>query len=276
MNASTMNASTHDKWTAMWMSLAAPGAGQLWAGHWSCVLWMSAAAALAVGWSFVEHGPGHSLGWVVAALSLAWLSARHAKRLFEGDAGDAHRLPGLVSRVSCSPPRGRAVAVRLEIDIPRPPSTVWPFMADAPRFLCIDPFHEKVIPMRAKLGAGVDLAIEHSTFGFKSMRFGRLLRWREGQGYAFSDLSARGRHRGFPHVFFVDLEPLNQGAACRLVIDVRGKWTSPWIPPRMSAWWLCWVAGEHARLLRAAAAAMMTEHDAGNSVEQAPPACEPS
>jgi hypothetical protein len=93
--------------------------------------------------------------------------------------------------------------------------------------------------------------LEHAAFGFTSIRFGRLLRWDEGRGYAFSDLSARGPGRGFPHVFFVTVEP-GEGARTWLRVRVRGRWTARWLPAVLRQWWLRYVCAEHARLLRAA------------------------
>jgi hypothetical protein len=124
--------------------------------------------------------------------------------------------------------------------------------------LTIDPFHDQVTLMRAEPRVGVDLVLHHNVFGLRFLRFGRILSWREGKSYAFSDLSRHDRPRegrrhcgpwqGFPHVFFVEIVP--QGAdRCQLVITVRGKWTSRLMPVVVAPLWLRWVCIEHARLL---------------------------
>jgi hypothetical protein len=135
---------------------------------------------------------------------------------------------------------------------------MWKRVSDLPDFLTIDPFHEQVTLQRAQPCAGVDLALHHNMFGLRFVRFGRILSWREGRSYAFSDLSRhdrpregrrhRGRWQGFPHVFFVEI--VSQGDdRCQLVIKVRGKWTSRLMPVVVARLWLRWVFIEHARLL---------------------------
>jgi hypothetical protein len=140
--------------------------------------------------------------------------------------------------------------MRIELELARSADALWGAVADFPRFVGADPFHRRVIALGGKLSAGVPLALEHCAFGFSFWRFGKLLRWREGQSLAFSDLSARGPHHGFPHVFFVDV--LSLGAErSRLVVTVRGKWTAAWVPHWLRRCWLSYVCREHARLLAA-------------------------
>lgn len=158
----------------------------------------------------------------------------------------------LAIRVSCAPPRGRAVQVRIELDLARSRDDVWREISDLPRFLTVDPFHEQIVLMRKPARAGVDIAIAHRVLGHRFFRFGRILRWREQEHYLFSDLSRHGPKRGFPHVFDVRLTPLTRtlpGPLCRLSIEVRGKWTSRAIPVWLGRHWLRLVCGEHARLL---------------------------
>lgn len=76
-------------------------------------------------------------------------------------------------------------------------------------------------------------------------------------GSWISDLSARGCRRGFPHVFMIDVAPLNlpsnlPGEQSRLTITICGKWTSAWLPLSIGRWWLWAVCREHGRLLRKA------------------------
>jgi hypothetical protein len=130
-------------------------------------------------------------------------------------------------------------------------ATAWRRVSDLPAFLTIDPFHERVVLMRDAPAAGVDLVLWHNAFGRRFARFGRILSWREGCGYTFSDLSPRGPRHGFPHVFAVAVDPLpGRAEQSRLTIAVRGKWTSPLVPAAIGRWWIWLVCREHARLLR--------------------------
>jgi hypothetical protein len=230
-----------DKWTAFLLSLTVPGAGQLWARRWNCLGWFMAAAALSV--------IPLPLAARVAALALLGLgSAEHAKRCLESARrGGA----GSIARVSCEHMSGTAVDLRIDLDVPRPCGEVWGIVADLPTFLCVDPFHVHVGILGPRIEPGAALVLEHRAFGLTFLRFGRLLRWDEGRGYAFSDLSARGPGRGFPHAFFVTVEP-GEGARTWLRVRVRGRWTARWVPLRLARWWLRYVCVEHARLLQAA------------------------
>jgi hypothetical protein len=240
-----------DKWTAFASSLAIPGLGQLAAGNWSCVGWL--AAAIALGSVARQFGLPTYLA-VGAMIVLGLISAEHAKRLLERR---SIVRSGITSRVTVRRPRGRGVSIRMEVDSALSAPQMWRRISDLPDFLTIDPFHERVTPMRAETGAGVDIALYHNVFGLRFVRFGRILSWREGRSYAFSDLSRhdrpregrrhRGRRQGFPHVFFVEIIP--QGDRCQLVITVRGKWTSRMMPVVVARLWLRWVFLEHARLL---------------------------
>jgi hypothetical protein len=184
---------------------------------------------------------------VFALIGLA--SAEHARRLAELS-GHRPKTPGIQSRVTRRGPRGRSVSLSICLDVPRAEDEVWRRIADLPAFLTIDPFHVQVTLMRSAPAAGVDLVLEHRAFGLNMRRYGRLLYWRAGHGYALSDLSALGANRGFPHVFFVSLNAMGRQRT-RLIIDVRGKWTCPWIPVWLGMLWLRWVMADHARLLRA-------------------------
>ena len=247
------NDTSQDKWTAFVMSLAVPGAGQLLAGSWSCLAWFGAAGMAAVTRAVFEPtAPVPALVFQLAAWAILSLSsAEHAKRCLEPHAGRSHVAR---SSVSFGPARGANVDLRIELEIVRPHDEVWKTVADLPRFACVDPFHSRVIVMGPQLRAGVDLTLEHRAFGLSHLRFGRLLKWRERCGYAFSDLSARGSKRGFPHVFFLTVEPLAAEPLERscVRIHVRGKWTAWWTPRWIARLWLWYIATEHVRLLRSA------------------------
>lgn len=145
--------------------------------------------------------------------------------------------------------RWPAVALRFHIDLPRPAAEVWPHVADLRRFACHDLFHRRLIVLAPTLRPGAALAIEHAALGVRRMRFGRLLWWREGRGYAFSDLSARGPRHGFPHIFVVELDDRGE-RECRLRLSVRGRWTARLVPRPLARLWLRAVMAAHARILR--------------------------
>ncbi len=242
---------TIGKWTAYWLSLCLPGMGQLLAGSQWCVPWFAGIVFL---WCIVNVSVLQvaAPAGVVFSVLLALLSAEHAKRLLEPSrsaraGGSKPRM-----RVRCMEVGRAAVDLRSELFLDRPVDEVWSEMADFARFTCIDPFHERVIVQAAELRPGVDLILVHRIFGFRFLRFGRLLTWREGHGYAFSDLSGRYKRHGFPHVFFYTVESVDDSAlhSSRLTVSVRGKWTSPWASRRVGMWWLRYVCYEHARLLR--------------------------
>lgn len=243
-----------EKWTAFYLSLLAPGAGQLYARQWSCVPWFLATGLIATlaacgnahAWSASPWG--QFLG--LAVLGLA--SAEHAKRCLEPRRRQ-RGAPSVRTRVRCDRSRGAVVDLQIEVDVPRPPAEVWAIVKDLPRFACVDPFHQRVIVLGPALKPGVELVLEHCAFGIRFRRFGRLLSWHEGRGYGFSDLSARGPGRGFPHAFFVTVTPAGLGKAerTRLMLRVRGKWTARFVPLWLGQCWLRYVCSEHARLLRA-------------------------
>ena len=238
------------KWTAFLLSAAVPGAGQLAARSWTCLAWFAAAglvlAASARAGRLIEDAV-----WLLplqfgAGLALCLLSAEHAKRLLER--GKRHGGCVVDSQVSCAAGNGRQVEVVISLDVARSPEQLWLQVSDLPRFLTIDPFHHEVILMRDCPAKGVDLVLSHNAFARRFLRFGRILAWREGVGYTFSDLSARGPRVGFPHVFMVAIEP--EGCHSKLTIRVRGRWTSRMVPVWLGRLWIRLVCREHARLLR--------------------------
>ena len=236
------------KWTAYWLSLCLPGMGQLMAGSQWCIPWFAGIILL---WCIVNVSGLQVVApaGVVFSVLLALLSAEHAKRLLEPSR--AGRSQPRV-RVRCRKVGRAAVDLRIELFLDRPVGEVWSEMADFARFTCVDPFHDRVIVQAAEFQPGVDLILVHRIFGFRFLRFGRLLTWREGHGYAFSDLSGRNKRHGFPHVFFYSVDSVGDSAVhgSRLTVCVRGKWTSSWASRRVGMWWLRYVGYEHARLLR--------------------------
>jgi hypothetical protein len=243
-----------DKWLVFVMSLVVPGSGQLAAGHVSCLAWFGIAGlvvALHSRFGDEYHGP---MGWLSASvwIVLAIVSAEHAKRCLEPRGCRTIQKRIVCRQMSCHLP-GDRVSMRVVLAIARPVQELWLDVADFTQFLCVDPFHSRVTVLAKAMAPGVDLAIEHRAFGLSLMRFGRLLMWREGCGYAFSDISARGPSHGFPHVFFVNVASDRgaDGHRSVLTIDVRGKWTARYVPRLLRACWLKFVMAEHARLIAA-------------------------
>ncbi|MEK6233796.1 MAG: hypothetical protein N2C14_03705 [Planctomycetales bacterium] len=238
---------SHNRWSAFWLSLAAPGAGHLLAGSGWCFFWFAAAALIVAASTWLPADPLVPRVQFVAAVCLGLLSAEHAKRAFENRVYP--RGSGVVRKeVRSRRPRGQALDSRIELVIACPARVLWKKIADVERFLLIDPFHVSFHVAGGIARGGAECLIEHRAFGCRFFRRGRFLWWRPEKGYAFSDLSARGCKRGFPHVFFVTVDALDS-QQCRLRIHVRGRWRSRWIPPWLGRWWVHYVSREHARLL---------------------------
>jgi hypothetical protein len=252
-----------DKWTAFLLSLAVPGAGQLCAGSVTCLAWFLAAGLLAWFWIVLQQESWNAAligGQFVTLMLLGVCSAEHAKRLLEPRGTKTSRSAGGTYQVCRTRRRGRGIEIRVELAVPLSSAELWKRVSDLPAFLTIDPFHERVVLMRDKPAAGVDLVLWHNAFGRRFARFGRILSWREGEGYTFSDLSQHGPRCGFPHVFCIAITPGGERGHedrlkpelqhSRLSIAVRGKWTSPLVPVFIGRGWIWLVCREHARLLR--------------------------
>jgi hypothetical protein len=125
------------------------------------------------------------------------------------------------------------------IPIPMPLTTTWGQLRDFHRFAALDHFHASIKINGNIPRAGASMLILHRFGCFKIIRSGRILRWQENVGYAFSDLSTRGNHRGFPHVIALHLESQTL-TSCRLHVRVDGRWTAP-VPKWIAKLWLRWV-----------------------------------
>ena len=242
-----------DKWTAFWLSLIIPGAGQLAARSWSAAPWLLAGVGLALLLSpqWFAGSVGATVVRVGVFTTLGLLSAEHAKRLLENRRPAADKPACRRYGVACRRSRGRAIDVLVTLEFPRPCQELWPIIADLPTFLVIDPFHDRVILQSLPAAKGVDLVLSHNAFGSRFLRFGRIIAWNEGSGYTFSDLSGRNKTTGFPHVFRVAIRPGEAAgdSASTLTIRVRGRWTSKVFPSLIGRLWVTWVCREHARLL---------------------------
>lgn len=131
------------------------------------------------------------------------------------------------------------------VRVPLSALTVWGQMRDVRRFLTADPLHCRVEALAgagAPLRQSTELRIHHRLLGFGVVRRGRICAWREGSGYAVSDLSMRGVRVGFPHVCTYRVEPLGPTAS-QMVLGARGVWTATWMPRWLVRAWLAWVLG---------------------------------
>ncbi len=137
---------------------------------------------------------------------------------------------------------GRQGRVRCEAVIPLalPAGSVWGQLRDFHRFAAHDYFHADIQVEGGVPQAGARLRLSHRYAGFHVVRVGRILWWREGEGFAFSDLSVKGPQHGFPHVFVLRVEAIDHDHS-KLHVVVRGKWTAMWVPPWARWAWLSWV-----------------------------------
>lgn len=142
--------------------------------------------------------------------------------------------------------------VRAEYDLALQMSaaTLWGQMRDVERFCAMDPLHRKVTVRSTTFPPrGAGMVIQHRLLGVGPDRVGRILRWREGRGYAFSDLSQRGTSVGFPHVCAYEIRA-TAADSCVLTISARGIWTQRLLPRILVRAWLGYVLCETARCIR--------------------------
>jgi hypothetical protein len=133
----------------------------------------------------------------------------------------------------------RRVICSRTLEFPIPAGAVWGQMRDFYSTARHDPFHAHIQIDGHRPRAGAELLIEHRYLLARIVRHGRILRWQEGTGFAFSDLSRSDSARGFPHVVSYRLEAVDPGN-CRLHIRVTGRWTFPG-PRWIGRLWLMWV-----------------------------------
>ena len=145
--------------------------------------------------------------------------------------------------------RRGAVDCRAAIDLPLSALSTWGQIRDFHRYARQDFFHAKIVVEGELPRQGARLTLSHRYLGLVVARVGRILIWREGIGYAFSDLSTRGPRAGFPHVLGYRIEPISE-SRCRLHIQVRGRWTATHVPRWAAHLWLVWVFGHVVRTVR--------------------------
>jgi hypothetical protein len=132
---------------------------------------------------------------------------------------------------------GRVVC-EAQLPLPLSARQAWGQLRDFHRYAAHDHFHAGFTIQGEVPRAGAGLTIEHRYGPFRLQRVGRIVRWREGDGYAFSDLSLRGTGRSFPHV--MSLRVADKPGGCVVTVRVTGRWTAP-TPRWMARLWLAWV-----------------------------------
>lgn len=125
--------------------------------------------------------------------------------------------------------RAGRVSAAISLDLPLAAISVWGQMRDLPGFATLDPFHDRIELLSNADGGppprpapGVAIRLHHRCGPIRPVRKGRILAWREGCEYSFSDLSQRGTSVGFPHIYTYRVERLGEGAS-RLSLTVRGR-----------------------------------------------------
>ena len=237
------------KWTACLLSLAVPGTGQLLAGSATAFGWfLTAGLATVVAVAMTDDSPAALVYCVQFSLwlMLGTASAWHALQLME-TRSPWQRSRGSTSTVVCDAGSGRAIKAKIVIATNLSQAQLWRRIRRLEDFLTIDPFHEQVTLMRDQPAQGVDVVLHHNAFGRRFPRFGRILWWREGEGFAISDLSSRNPHAGFPHVFTYHIE--SSGDTASLHIDITGRWTSRLVPTWLGRIWIRLICRYHAMLL---------------------------
>lgn len=134
----------------------------------------------------------------------------------------------------------RRVRLCASLELPCSTEQVWERMQDFERFATLDPIHSAVRLIDSHPLQGAQITIQHRLCGVCIERSGRILRWRACEEIAFSDISRRGPHCGFPHVTIFRLTPITRSRS-RWSIDVRGKWTMPLLPRWMARIWMTWI-----------------------------------
>ena len=134
------------------------------------------------------------------------------------------------------------VDCRADIRLDVPATSVWGQLRDFRRYASHDYFHRDIRVAGGEVRQGAAIRLSHAFAGFRVERVGRILVWREGHGFAFSDLSEKGPRVGFPHVLSVSVDALHDNQSI-VHLRVRGRWTARWVPRFVRQIWLYWVFG---------------------------------
>ncbi len=132
------------------------------------------------------------------------------------------------------------VSLKIDVETPMPATEAWRQLTDLRRFACVDIFHRRLIWAARENKVGGTFFLEHKFLFWSVMRNGRVLTWREGSSYSFSDLSERDPQLGFPHVYCFRVEPL-AGGCSRVTLQITGRWTAQWIPRPLVRIWFRWI-----------------------------------
>ena len=136
--------------------------------------------------------------------------------------------------------QGWRVVCRAEFELPVSLPVAWGQLRDFRRFAAQDFFHAAVRVSPGGARAGAALEIDHRFGPFRTTRVGRILQWREDEGYSFSDLSANDARSAFPHTYTYRLRAAAPGR-CTVEITIAGRWTTTWVPRPLVRLWLLWV-----------------------------------
>ncbi len=136
--------------------------------------------------------------------------------------------------------RSRRVECSARVKLPMSTGRAWGQLRDFARTAGDDHFHESIVIDGGVPRAGASIHIRHQYFCCIVHRIGRIVRWTEAKGFAFSDLSRRGPRKGFPHVMSITLLSEQDGAGSTMLIRITGRWTAP-TPRWMARVWLWWV-----------------------------------
>ncbi len=239
----------------MALSMVVPGSGYLWMGSGLALIWFGAAAVLTIILQkiFLQVSFLSVTVNFLAFAGLGFLCARQTEQDIERQQRK-YIDPAMSSQIFCLQSGANKIHAQIEIDIPKSAEELWKIISDPEKFLCIDPLHSRVVVMGTCPLPRTDILLEHQILGFRFLRFGKILSWRLGKGYSFSDLSAKGPRFGFPHVFFIEISDLPEEKKTnrrrsKLSIVVKGQWTARWIPRALRHWWLNKICHEHALLL---------------------------
>jgi len=127
-----------------------------------------------------------------------------------------------------------------DVMLPMSATSAWGQLRDIRRFARQDHFHARVEIEGGVPRAGAKILIRHRfAFVFQIQRVGKILIWREGNGFAFGDQSMRGPRRGFPHTFSIMVNDQGENR-CRLCIRIGGRWTAALVPRAIVRAWLWW------------------------------------
>ncbi|MDX1502240.1 MAG: hypothetical protein R3325_07740 [Thermoanaerobaculia bacterium] len=171
--------------------------------------------------------------------------------------------------------------------LPLPRSAAWRTLCHFERIVCLDHFHRSADLDGRPPAAGLEFDLPHRIGPWTIARRGRILLWREGRSYVFSDLARGRRRRAFPHVFVVALDDASRPAGgCRLRLEVRGRWTTNWLPGELTRAWIGWNLAAMGQRIRNAiladalrAGVRLSRGEAGCSADRsaapapAPPPC---